>query len=106
MVRVGHGASDLATAWRVRDALAAHPLLGGATAQIQIVASRDSITLEGWAVDERVRALAVQLALRAAGRRPVYPHLRIGRAHDGRPTNGQSPTGVAGQAARSWPGER
>lgn len=78
MVRVSLGASDPITAWRVRDALATHPLLGGATAQISIVASHDLVVLEGWTLDEALQTVALRLALRAAGRRPVQARLRIG----------------------------
>ncbi len=75
MVQIEANPRDPAAAWRVRDALAAHPLLGGATAQIKICASRDAIILEGWVLDETVRALAVRLAQRAAGRRTVQTRL-------------------------------
>lgn len=77
MVRVSQNATDRVIAWRVRDALAGHPLLGGATAQISIRADFDSVTLEGCALDERVEQLALRLAMRAAGRRPVRTLLRI-----------------------------
>src|SRR5690606_6179772 len=62
MVRVSHGTADRITAWRVRDALACHPLLGGATAQISIHADFESVTLEGWTLDDRVQQLAIRLA--------------------------------------------
>jgi len=77
MVRVSRSASDPITAWRVRDALAAHPLLGGATAQISVMASYETVILEGWTRDEKLQQVATRLALRAAGRRPVQTHLRI-----------------------------
>ena len=67
MVRVAINAADPDTAWRVRDALASHPLLGGATAQITVIASQHCVVLEGWTVDEEVRQLAIRLARRAAG---------------------------------------
>ncbi|MCC6168690.1 MAG: hypothetical protein IT329_15825 [Caldilineaceae bacterium] len=76
MVRVSQGATDRATAWRVRDALAAHPLLGGATAQISIQANFEAVTLDGWALDDQVQQLALRLAVRAAGRYPVHMQLR------------------------------
>lgn len=79
MVRVSQQGNDRATAWRVRDLLAGHPLLGGATAQIVIVAEADQVLIEGWTVDERVRTLAVRLAQRAAGRRAVTVRLICGR---------------------------
>ena len=71
MVRVELNATAPAIAWRVRDALASHPLLGGATAQITVVASAHRVILEGWTVDEQVRQLACRLARRAAGHCPV-----------------------------------
>jgi len=67
MVRVSINAANPDTAWRVRDALASHPLLGGATAQITVIASHHCVMLEGWTVDEQVRQLAMRLAKRAAG---------------------------------------
>lgn len=81
MVRVCSRNTDLATAWRVRDLLAGHPLLGGGNAHIVIAAELDRVILEGWAVDERVRSLAVRLAQRAAGRRTLHVRLvcRAGR---------------------------
>jgi hypothetical protein len=75
MVRVAINAADPATAWRVRDALASHPLLGGATAQITVKASYHCVVLEGWTVDDQVRQLAIRLARRAAGRCAVQMRL-------------------------------
>jgi osmotically-inducible protein OsmY len=75
MVRVAINAADPDTAWRVRDALASHPLLGGATAQITVVASQRCVVLEGWTVDEQVRQLAIRLARRAAGHCAVQMRL-------------------------------
>lgn len=83
MVRVSHGAADRVTAWRVRDALAVHPLLGGATARIDILADFDAVILEGWTLDNQVQQLALRLARRAAGTRPVQMHLRIRRCSSG-----------------------
>jgi hypothetical protein len=68
MVRVAINAADPDTAWRVRDALASHPLLGGATAHITVVANHHCVVLEGWTVDDEVKQLAMRLARRAAGR--------------------------------------
>ncbi len=68
MVRVAINAPDPDTAWRVRDALASHPLLGGATAQITVLAGEHYIVLEGWTVDDQVKQVATRLARRAAGR--------------------------------------
>jgi hypothetical protein len=79
MVRISQRGGDVATAWRVRDHLAGHPLLGGATAAIVIVAELDRVLVEGWTVDERVRSLAERLARRAAGRRTVQVRLVCGR---------------------------
>ena len=76
MVRIAFNAPDPATAWRVRDALASHPLLGGATAHITIIACHHSVTLEGWTVDDEVQRIALHLARRAAGRRPVQLRLQ------------------------------
>lgn len=76
MVRVAINAADPDTAWRVRDALASHPLLGGATAQITVVANHHSVVLEGWTVDDQVRQLAIRLARRAAGRCVVQMRLQ------------------------------
>ncbi len=77
MVSVQPNTSDRVTAWRIRDALAAHPLLGGAAAQIRITATHDGISLEGWVLDEDVRTLAAKMALRAAGRRSVQFRLAV-----------------------------
>jgi len=79
MVKVDHNTTDQIVAWRVRDSLAAHPLLGGATAQIHIIASYEAIILAGWAVDEAVIQLAVRLTRQAAGKRTVQPELQICR---------------------------
>jgi len=79
MVSVHSDTSDRAMAWRIRDAMAAHPLLGGAAAQIRVTATRDGIVLEGWTLDEEVRGLAVRMAQRAAGRRSVQWRLNVAR---------------------------
>ncbi len=76
MVKVHHHTTDRIVAWRVRDALAAHPLLGGATAQIQVIGSYEGVILEGWVLDERVVALALRLAHRAAGKRCIQLRLQ------------------------------
>lgn len=89
MVRVHFTSTDHINAWRVRDALAAHPLLGGATAHITICAHNHGVVLEGWVIDESTLNLAVRLARRAAGRRAIQVRLctQQGRTHsDGRPT--------------------
>ena len=75
MVRVDATATDQCTAWRVRDALAAHPLLAGASAQIYIRAGHDGVVLEGWARDERIVQVALRLAYRSVGRRSLQSRL-------------------------------
>jgi osmotically-inducible protein OsmY len=75
MVRVEINAANPNMAWRVRDALASHPLLGGATAQITVVANHNGVILEGWTVDDQIKQLAIRLARRAAGRCTV--HMRL-----------------------------
>ena len=79
MVKVHHNTTDQIVAWRVRDRLAAHPLLGGATAQIHIIADYEEIILAGWAVDEAVIQLALRLTKRVAGKRAVHRDLQICR---------------------------
>jgi len=76
MVKVHHHTTDRVVAWRVRDALAVHPLLGGATAQIQIIATYEGVILQGWVLDEQIVQLAVRLARRAAGKRCIQAHLQ------------------------------
>jgi osmotically-inducible protein OsmY len=91
MVKVHQHTTDQVVAWRVRDALAAHPLLGGATAQIQVIASYEGVMLDGWVVDEHIMQLAMRLAQRAAGKRCVQQHLR---------THGPCPVSVCVGSAR------
>jgi osmotically-inducible protein OsmY len=79
MICVSPSTIDKATAWRVRDAMARHPLLGGAIVQIQINACREVVTLEGWVLDEGLQQLATRIAVRAAGSKPVAEQLRIHR---------------------------
>lgn len=79
MVKVHHNTTDQIAAWHVRDALAAHPLLGGATAQIHIIAGYEEIVLAGWAVDEAVIQLAIRLTKRVAGKRTVQLDLKVCR---------------------------
>jgi osmotically-inducible protein OsmY len=79
MVRVSAVTTDSVTAWRIRDALAAYPLLGGATAQIYVAASYDCVILEGWALDDALRKVAVRLAKQVAGNRPVDSRIRTKR---------------------------
>jgi hypothetical protein len=76
MVVIHPTTRDCATAWRVRDALAAHPLLAGATVAIRISAGPAAVVLEGWVQDERILQLAVRLAQRSAGQRAVQSTLR------------------------------
>jgi hypothetical protein len=75
MVRVAINGINPDMAWRVRDALASHPLLGGATAQITVIASHHGVILEGWTVDDQIKQLAMRLARRAAGRCVVQMRL-------------------------------
>lgn len=77
MIRVSSSTSDQATAWRVRDAMARHPLLGGAIVQIHIHACRNGVVLEGWVLDEGLLQLAIRIARRAAGSRPVAQRLHV-----------------------------
>ena len=79
MIRVSPSTIDQAMAWRVRDALARHPLLGGAITQIQIKACREAVTLEGWVLDEGLQELAKRIAAREAGSRPVAEQLNVRR---------------------------
>jgi hypothetical protein len=79
MVSVSPKAKNETLAWRVRDVLARHPLLGGAMAQISVDACKDAVVLRGWVVDQKLEIVAVRLAKRAAGRRPVQIHLTIGQ---------------------------
>lgn len=83
MVRVHRATTDLATAWRIRDELAGHPLLGGAAAHIEVLAGFEKVELDGWTDDENLTRLAVRLTVRAAGRRAVRTRLslRNGLAH-------------------------
>lgn len=78
MVRVDQNTTDRIVAWRVRDALAAHPLLGGHLAQITVIASYEGVVLNGWAQDEAVKRLAETLARRAAGTRTIQLNLAMG----------------------------
>ena len=82
MIRVSSTTSDQATAWRVRDAMARHPLLGGAIVQIHIYACRDGVTLDGWVLDDGLLHLAVRISRRAAGSRPVAQRLQVRRQAD------------------------
>ncbi len=75
MVRVDQRTTDRIVAWRVRDALAAHPLLGGHMAQISVTAGYEGVVLDGWAQDAEVLQLAVKLAHRAAGSRSIQTNL-------------------------------
>jgi osmotically-inducible protein OsmY len=77
MVRVAATTSDHITAWRIRDSLASHPLLGGATADIDVIADHAGVVLQGWAIDHAVHDLALKMALRAAGRRTVFTQVTV-----------------------------
>jgi len=84
MVRVNGVTMDKATAWRIRDELAAHPLLGGATAQINVSTGADGVVLTGWTSDEALLEIAARLAARAAGHRPIRIQLQPRRTNDGK----------------------
>lgn len=77
MVVVATHTPDQNTAWRIRDTLAAHPLLGGNSANIRVNADRSGVVLEGWTADSGVSDLALRMAVRAAGRRIVATHLTV-----------------------------
>lgn len=77
MVRVAPATSDHITAWRIRDLLASHPMLGGGAAEIRVVADHRRVVLEGWAMDAAVRDLALKMASRAAGKRAVSTQVAI-----------------------------
>lgn len=83
MVRIDHSTTDTIVGWRVRDALAAHPLLGGHMARIKVVASYEGVILEGWVHDDHVMHLAVKLARRAAGSRSIQANLQSGCCKQG-----------------------
>ncbi|MCB9138277.1 MAG: BON domain-containing protein [Caldilineaceae bacterium] len=99
MVRIHHKTSDPQMAWRVRDALACHPLLGGAMAQISVTARRDAVILQGWVADDDLKRTAIRLTTQVAGRRPLYielheqPPRTTGRRNEGlnEARNGQPP---------------
>ncbi len=76
MVRIDQNTNDRIVAWRVRDALAAHPLLGGHMAHIVVTAGYEGVLLSGWAQDDVVERLAVKLARRAAGSRSIQTDLQ------------------------------
>ena len=85
MVKVAKTATNKIIAWRVRDAMARHPSLNSATACIVVhtgpsAAGPNSVQLEGWTLDDRVRQLAISLAVRAAGCHPVQSRLHTERA--------------------------
>jgi hypothetical protein len=79
MIRVHRTTTDPITAWRVRDALAEHPLLAGCAAQIHVTAGAQGVILDGWALDMYMVEVAIRLARRAAGHRVVRPKLRPNR---------------------------
>lgn len=78
MVRVHAMTTDKITAWRIRDVLACHPLLGGGTAQIDVEVAHERVTLTGWTADERLIQLVEQLARRAAGRHAISIQIQHG----------------------------
>lgn len=78
MVKVHLTTTDPITAWRIRDVLACHPLLGSAGAHIQVEANHETIVLRGWAVDAQLLGIAQRLAQGSAGRRAVQLQLETG----------------------------
>lgn len=72
MVTVNVRTTDPITAWRIRDLLACHPLLAGASVDIQVEADYDEVVLQGWVRDERLMHMAGRLARSSAGRRSVH----------------------------------
>ena len=99
MVRVFPTTHNKALAWRVRDALARHPLLGGGMAHIEIDAQVEVVILQGWVMDAKLGHTALQLARRAAGSRPVQTRLVV------REPGESSPAGLAASPAPSSQGE-
>ncbi|GEM_PF-2107502 len=89
MVRVLPTTHNKALAWRIRDALARHPLLGGGMAHIEIDARLEVVILQGWVMDAKLEQTALQLAQRAAGSRPVQTRLVV------RSAEGELPGGLA-----------
>ena len=78
MVRVHAMTTDKITAWRIRDALSRHPLLGGGTAQIDVEVVHEQVILTGWTADERLVQLVEQLVRRAAGRHAISVQIQSG----------------------------
>ena len=93
MIQVAPTASDLAMAWRVRDLLAQHPLLGGSGTRLTISACRASVVVEGWAADEDLVQHIRRTAHRAAGARPVLFRVQ---------TATPDPTPVASHPYAGW----
>ncbi len=83
MVRVFPTTHNKALAWRVRDALARHPLLGGGMAHIEVDAQTEIVILQGWVMDAKLEHTALQLARRAAGSRPVQTRLVVREPREG-----------------------
>lgn len=79
MVTVHCRTTDTITAWRVRDALACHPLLGGATADIAIEATHAHVTIHGWIAKQELTMVVNRLARQSAGRRTVEVEVGAGR---------------------------
>ena len=89
MVRVHAMTTDAITAWRIRDILACHPLLGGGTAQIHVEVDHEQVILTGWTADERLLQLVEQLVRRAAGCHAISLQIQhgclAGRLHSDAP---------------------
>ncbi|MEZ4708416.1 MAG: hypothetical protein R3A44_14485 [Caldilineaceae bacterium] len=80
MVKVSNKATEKMVAWRVRDAMARHPSLNSASAQIDVRTERNElgqlvVVLRGWTLDEQLHRLALRLAARATNC-PVQIKLR------------------------------
>lgn len=67
MVKVSNKAREKIVAWRVRDAMARHPSLNSASAQIDVLTEWNEmgqlvVVLQGWTLDEQLHCLASRLA--------------------------------------------
>lgn len=95
MVRVHALTTDKITAWRIRDLLATHPLLGSAAAQIDVQSDHETVILTGWAADAHLLQLVEQLATNAAGRRTLSMQIHCGCITKSMRTNVCAPGGSA-----------
>lgn len=58
--------------------MATHPLLGGATAQIDVIVAYECVILEGWTLDEGLIDVAGRIARRVVGNRSLENRIRAG----------------------------